>query len=202
MKRKPHFRTLKLKLRFLVCTVFQGRLHYSSTSNGWWILLNWQNSIRFFTGSSRDLWLLSLSSWFHFFGGGVGRCRGGVEVGRWWDHFFQVAETCTISGQCMFYDHVKQESDTLEHDLRNRVFSLTWLAAILVYSNKRQFLHRVQFLEDWLGTPTWSLFLCLGKPIWRPWRHLKTLYRPVPIPLGISLSRFRFFSTVLHFQHS
>ena len=28
--------------------------------------------------------------------------------------------------------------------------------------------NRVQFPEDWLGTPTWLPFLCLGTPTWPP----------------------------------
>ena len=43
---------------------------------------------------------------------------------------------------------------------------------------KRKRLHkkRVQFPQDWFGTPTWPPFHCFGTPIWRPWRHVKTLY--------------------------
>ena len=50
----------------------------------------------------------------------------------------------------------------------NRVFSLTWLASMQIYWNKRKRLHkkRVQFQEDWFGTPKWP-----------PWRHVKTLYK-------------------------
>ena len=39
----------------------------------------------------------------------------------------------------------------------NRAFSLTWPASMLIYWNKRKFLHkkRVQLPQDCLGTPTW-----------------------------------------------
>ena len=59
-----------------------------------------------------------------------------------------------------------------------RVFSLTWSASMQIYWNKRKRLHkkRVQFPEDWFGTPTWPPIHCLGTPIWPPWRHIKTLY--------------------------
>ena len=48
-----------------------------------------------------------------------------------------------------------------------------------IFWNKRKRLHkkRVQFPEDWFGTPTWPPFHCFGTPIWPPWRHVKTLYR-------------------------
>ena len=51
-------------------------------------------------------------------------------------------------------------------------------ASMLIYWNKRKFLHkkRVQLPQDWLGTPTWPPFHCFGTPIWPPWRHVKTLY--------------------------
>ena len=47
-----------------------------------------------------------------------------------------------------------------------------------IYWNKRKRLHkkRVQFPEDWFGTPTWPPFHCFGTPIWPTWRHVKTLY--------------------------
>ena len=52
-----------------------------------------------------------------------------------------------------------------------RAFSLTWPASMLIYWNKRKRLHekRIQLPEDFLGTPTWPLFLCFGTPIWPPW---------------------------------
>ena len=61
------------------------------------------------------------------------------------------------------------------------VFSLTWPASMQIYWNKRKRLHkkRVQFPQDWFGTPTWPLFHCFGTRIWPPWRHVKTLYRQV-----------------------
>ena len=58
------------------------------------------------------------------------------------------------------------------------MFSLTCPASMQIYWNKRKRLHkkRVQFPEDWFGTPTWPPFHCFGTPIWPPWRHVKTLY--------------------------
>ena len=52
----------------------------------------------------------------------------------------------------------------------NRAFSLTWPASMLIYWNKRKFLHkkRVQLPQDCLGTPTWPPFYCFGTPIWPP----------------------------------
>ena len=49
---------------------------------------------------------------------------------------------------------------------------------MLIYWNKRKYLHkkRVQLPQDFLGTPTWPPFHCFGTPIWRPRRHVKTLY--------------------------
>ena len=46
------------------------------------------------------------------------------------------------------------------------MFSLTWIAYMQIYRNKRKRLHkkRVQLSQDWFG-----------KPIWPPWRHVKTL---------------------------
>ena len=54
--------------------------------------------------------------------------------------------------------------------LNNRAFSLTWPASMLIYWNKRKFLHkkRIQLPQDCLGTPTWQPFHCLGTPIWPP----------------------------------
>ena len=51
-------------------------------------------------------------------------------------------------------------------------------ASMLIYWNKRRFLHkkRVQLPQDWFGTSTWPPFHCFGTPIWPPWRHVKTLY--------------------------
>ena len=59
-----------------------------------------------------------------------------------------------------------------------RVFSLTWLASMQIYWNKRKRLHKksVQLPQDPFGTPTWPPFHCFGTPIWPPWRHVKTLY--------------------------
>ena len=51
-----------------------------------------------------------------------------------------------------------------------RAFSLTWLASMLIYWNKRNHLRekRVQLLDDFLGTPTWPPFHGFGAPIWPP----------------------------------
>ena len=74
-------------------------------------------------------------------------------------------------------------SNIIIHNLKNnkwcRVFSLTWSASLLIYWNKRKFLHkkRVQLSQDWIETPTWPPFHCFGTPKWPPWRHVKTLYR-------------------------
>ena len=53
----------------------------------------------------------------------------------------------------------------------------TWPASMQIYWNKRKRLHqkRVQFPQDWFGTPTWPSFYCFGTSIWQPWRHVKTL---------------------------
>ena len=53
-----------------------------------------------------------------------------------------------------------------------RAFSLTWPTSMLICWKKREHSHEkgVQLPEDFLGTP-----------IWRPWRHVKTLYKPMPI---------------------
>ena len=50
---------------------------------------------------------------------------------------------------------------------RYRVLSLTWPASMQIYCNKRKRLHKKRFqLPE-------ELF---RKPIWPPWRHVKTLY--------------------------
>ena len=58
-----------------------------------------------------------------------------------------------------------------------RAHLLTWPVSMLIYTNKRTFLHknRVQFPQGCLGTPTWPPFHCFGTPIWPPWRHVNTL---------------------------
>ena len=50
----------------------------------------------------------------------------------------------------------------------NRAFSHTWPATMQIYWNKRKRLHkkRVQFPQDWFGTPTRLPFYCFGTPIW------------------------------------
>ena len=50
----------------------------------------------------------------------------------------------------------------------NREHSVTWLASMQIYWNKRNHLHKktVQLPKDWFGTPTWPPFHCFGTPIW------------------------------------
>ena len=70
---------------------------------------------------------------------------------------------------------VSHPSEDEIEECKNRAFSLMWLASMLIYWNKRKFLHkkRVQFPQGCLGTPTWSPFHCFGTPIWLPRRHVK-----------------------------
>ena len=94
-----------------------------------------------------------------------------------------------------------------KQNLTYRVFSLTWLPSMQIYWNKRTRLHkkRVQFLEDWFGTPTWPPFHCFGTPIWPPWRHVKTLYKWVQQAMVCDLAVIGGFCYVLSvsvFQHS
>ena len=35
---------------------------------------------------------------------------------------------------------------------------------------------KVQLPHDWFGTPIWPPFHCFWTPIWRVWRHVKTLF--------------------------
>ena len=74
--------------------------------------------------------------------------------------------------------------------LHYRAYSLTWPASMLIFTNKRKFLHkkRVQFPQGCLATPTWPPFHCFGTPIWPPLRHANTLYS-----LQISLYIRRFY---------
>ena len=76
----------------------------------------------------------------------------------------------------------------------NRAFSLTWSVSMLIYWNKRKFLHkkRVQLPQDWFGTPTWPPFHCFGTPIWPPLRHVKTLY-------FVASNRSPYFSNANHY---
>ena len=48
--------------------------------------------------------------------------------------------------------------------INNRAFSLTWLADMRIYWNKRKCLlkKKVYPPQDWLRTPTWSPFHCFG----------------------------------------
>ena len=94
-----------------------------------------------------------------------------------------------------------------KQNLTYREFSLTWLASMQIYWNKRTRLHkkRVQFLEDWFGTPTWPPFHCFGTPIWPPWHHVKTLYKWVQQAMVCDLAVIGGFCYVLSvsvFQHS
>ena len=52
---------------------------------------------------------------------------------------------------------------------RYRAFSLKWLAAVQIYCNKRNVLHkkRVQLPQDWFGTPSWPPFHSFGTKTWR-----------------------------------
>ena len=49
------------------------------------------------------------------------------------------------------------QNNTVHDRFTDRAYSLTWLAAMQIYWNKRKFLHkkRVQLPQDWFGTPTW-----------------------------------------------
>ena len=64
------------------------------------------------------------------------------------------------------------------HNHFYRAYSLTWPASMLIFTNKRKFVHkkRVQFPQGCLATQTWPPFHCFGTPIWPPWRHVNTLY--------------------------
>ena len=63
----------------------------------------------------------------------------------------------------------------------NWAFSLTWPAPMQIYWNKWKGWHTHTKKQDWFGTPTCGPpFHCFGTPIWPPWRHVKTLYRPFP----------------------
>ena len=89
---------------------------------------------------------------------------------QWGVSFFAIASG---SRDSLFVTYLSQ----LHH--YNRVFSLTWLAYMQIYWNKRKRLHkkRVQLPQDPFGTPTWPPFHCFGAPIWPPWSHVKTLYK-------------------------
>ena len=64
------------------------------------------------------------------------------------------------------------------HNHFYRAYSLTWPASMLIFTNKRKFLHkkRVQFPQGCLGTPTWP-----------PWRHVNTLYS---LQISLFIKRF------------
>ena len=64
------------------------------------------------------------------------------------------------------------------HNHFYRAYSLTWPASMLIFTNKRKFVHkkRVQFPQGCLAIQTWPPFHCFGTPIWPPWRHANTLY--------------------------
>ena len=63
----------------------------------------------------------------------------------------------------------------------NRAFSPTWLELCKYFGTKERFYIRKK--EDWSGKPKWPPFHCFGTPIWRTWRHVKTLYWRVQVSL-------------------
>ena len=62
------------------------------------------------------------------------------------------------------------------------MFSLTWPASTQFIGTKQSVYIRKEFNSHkiGLGTPPWPPFHCFGTPLWPPWRHVKTLYRPLP----------------------
>ena len=48
-----------------------------------------------------------------------------------------------------------------------RAFPLTWLAAMQIYWNRRKCLHkkRLQFPQNWFGTPTWPPIHCFDTKV-------------------------------------
>ena len=75
----------------------------------------------------------------------------------------EVVYRCNCLKSVVISDHTKQYC-------RNIAFSFTWPASMLIYWNKRKFLHkkRIQLPQDCLGTPIWPPFHCFGTPIWPP----------------------------------
>ena len=72
-------------------------------------------------------------------------------------------------------------SNLVERVFPYRAFSLTWPAAMQIYWNKRRRLHkkRAQIPQDWVGTPTWPPFHCLGHQYGRRdvmWKHSIPMY--------------------------
>ena len=59
-----------------------------------------------------------------------------------------------------------------------RAYSLTWHSSMLIYMNKRKFLHkrRVQFPQSCLWTTTWLPFHCFETPTPPLWRQVSILY--------------------------
>ena len=61
-----------------------------------------------------------------------------------------------------------------------KAFSLTWLASMQIYWNKRKRLHKKGFNSHMSGLGHQHgrrLIVLNGTPIWPPWRHVKTLYK-------------------------
>ena len=75
------------------------------------------------------------------------------------------------------------------HNHFYRAYSLTWPASMLIFTNKRNFLHkkRVQFPQGCLATLTWLPFHCFGTPIWPPSPHVNTLYS---LQISLYVKRF------------
>ena len=75
----------------------------------------------------------------------------------------EVVHRCNCLMSVVIYDHTKQYCC-------NIASSLTWPASMLIYWNKRKFLHkkRIQLPQDCLSTPIWPPFHCVGTSIWPP----------------------------------
>ena len=87
------------------------------------------------------------------------------------------------------YHHHHYHRQHHHHNHFYRACSLTWPASMVIFANKRKFLHkkRVQFPQGCLATPTWPPFHCFGTPIWPPWRHANTLYS---LQISLYIKRF------------
>ena len=77
--------------------------------------------------------------------------------------------------------------------VKYRAHLLTWPAYMLVFTNKRKFLHkkRVQFAQDCLGTSTWPPFHCFRTPRWPPWRYVNTLYMRMAHKLSLKVYKVK-----------
>ena len=100
--------------------------------------------------------------------------------------FFQgrvslIKKTLSSTGELTHYEVVDPNSQfrQMVSAEGNRSFSLTWQAAILIYSSKRKRLHKngVHFPQECFGSSKWPQFLCLGISIWPPWWQVKTIYK-------------------------